>query len=547
MDTIEKSNLSRQLLFRAEDLGKFKSEAAGKRIAGVSKGRTSVQSFNKRVNDLSVFNDEFWRSPDLIVANALDNLDARIYVDAQCVGNRVHLVDSGTLGSKMNVQVVVPGRSESYASSADPPEENIAVCTVKNFPYEIEHCVNWAKVKFEELFRERIKRCLEWKGGEEEGEEEGEEGHIREIYDDVKCAISQNSDSDSIEAIEFAINLYHANNEELQGLLDKYPVDAVDEEDGKPFWGGNRRRPTILEMGVTEEIDTTILTFIRTVARLRLANFGKTDDALDEVDIAVDVIGARKKNGANMSNDKLADLVAKMKSHSPCNPIDLVLKPITFEKDDDTNGHVDMIAAATNLRAKSYGICTATSLDVRRIAGNIVPAMITSTSVVGALATVELIKIGIGKGEEENADGMGGSANYFGNLANNFFASSRPVECEKIEGLGGKFTLWDRLVIDGGGEGEGEGEGEKQLTLKRFLKKVEKRARASAGNGKVRISSVTFGKYIIFMDFVTGEGDKKVGLKELIERAVNEEDEDDEGGGGGRGGGRFSRSAGEVT
>ena len=56
-------------------------------------------------------------------------------MDGQCVANRKALVDAGTIGSKGNVQVVLPHQSESYASNADPAEEAIPVCTAKNFPY----------------------------------------------------------------------------------------------------------------------------------------------------------------------------------------------------------------------------------------------------------------------------------------------------------------------------------------------------------------------------------------------------------------------------
>ena len=34
-------------------------------------------------------------------------------------------------------QVVIPFVSESYASSADPPEEALPLCTLKSFPYAV--------------------------------------------------------------------------------------------------------------------------------------------------------------------------------------------------------------------------------------------------------------------------------------------------------------------------------------------------------------------------------------------------------------------------
>jgi ubiquitin-activating enzyme E1 len=51
------------------------------------------------------------------------------------------LLESGTLGTKGNTQVVVPHLTESYASSQDPPEKETPSCTVKNFPNAIQHTI----------------------------------------------------------------------------------------------------------------------------------------------------------------------------------------------------------------------------------------------------------------------------------------------------------------------------------------------------------------------------------------------------------------------
>lgn len=63
-----------------------------------------------------VYNDAFFEALDF-VANALDNVDARLYMDRRCIYYRKPLMESGTLGTKGNVQVVLPNLTESYGSS----------------------------------------------------------------------------------------------------------------------------------------------------------------------------------------------------------------------------------------------------------------------------------------------------------------------------------------------------------------------------------------------------------------------------------------------
>lgn len=43
------------------------------------------------------------------MVNALDNVNARLYVDARCVYFCKPLLESGTLGPKCNTQMVIPG------------------------------------------------------------------------------------------------------------------------------------------------------------------------------------------------------------------------------------------------------------------------------------------------------------------------------------------------------------------------------------------------------------------------------------------------------
>jgi molybdopterin/thiamine biosynthesis adenylyltransferase len=62
-------------------------------------------------------------------------------MDQRCVFYEKPLLESGTLGTKGNTQVVVPHLTESYGSSVDPPEKETPSCTVKNFPNAIQHTI----------------------------------------------------------------------------------------------------------------------------------------------------------------------------------------------------------------------------------------------------------------------------------------------------------------------------------------------------------------------------------------------------------------------
>merc|ERR1712166_17349 len=73
--------------------------------------------------------------------------------------------------------------------------------------------------------------------------------------------------------------------------------------------------------------------------------------------------------------------------------------PEEFEKDDDTNHHMDFITAASNLRCANYDIRDATGkigadkMKTRKIAGNIIPAVATTTALTTGAVMLEFFKI----------------------------------------------------------------------------------------------------------------------------------------------------------
>ncbi|MBN2156510.1 MAG: ThiF family adenylyltransferase [Candidatus Lokiarchaeota archaeon] len=103
LDTIETSNLSRQMLFYKGDEGRPKAEVAAERVKRMNPF-IEIQYYFKPIQELPM---ELYKSCDLIIA-ALDNFKARIDLNKICLDLKIPMIDGGTLGMEGHVQVIIP-------------------------------------------------------------------------------------------------------------------------------------------------------------------------------------------------------------------------------------------------------------------------------------------------------------------------------------------------------------------------------------------------------------------------------------------------------
>ena len=80
MDSIEKSNLNRQFLFRSSNIGQMKSEVAASVVRTINPDM-NIKAYTEPVCEQKeyIYDDRFFELLDGVV-NALDNVEAREYI-----------------------------------------------------------------------------------------------------------------------------------------------------------------------------------------------------------------------------------------------------------------------------------------------------------------------------------------------------------------------------------------------------------------------------------------------------------------------------------
>jgi ubiquitin-activating enzyme E1 len=296
-DRIEVSNLSRQFLFREENVGQPKSVAATN-AARIMNPELNVRALEVLVapQTESTFDDGFWQSLDF-VTNALDNVKARLYVDEKCVFYEKPLLESGTLGTKCNVQIAIPFKTQSYADGPKDQEDGDAIpmCTLRNFPSQIEHCIEWGRAQFADLFvssaqeavnysRDPVNwvktmrsKTLELKNaskGQLASAIEKERGPVLAVVKLAKLASNtkQTNDDAFNQCVQEAYILFHRMfRDKPVSLINSYPENTVDSK-GRPFWSETKRFPRAVN--TFDPKDENQMSFIISTANLIAVNRG---------------------------------------------------------------------------------------------------------------------------------------------------------------------------------------------------------------------------------------------------------------------------------
>jgi len=433
-DRIELSNLTRQFLFREHNVGQPKSKAATE-MAKVMNSAMKVRALEMFVGPKTEdsFNDDFWLSQDGI-CNALDNMEARFYVDDQVVKYEKPLLESGTMGPAGNVDPVVPFKTQTYRDGGQADEGGgIPMCTLRNFPHLPDHCIEWARDQFELLFVKSVKQAKKFSEdpaafiAERSTSSDDAQAifEVRGLLSLLRAAQEPSLKSAGQLAFDYFHLLFR---DKITDLTTAFPqdsrvLDPDTKQDKGLFWSGHKRFPKAATFDVANEthwrfqVATTALfaAMLGVVPQKAEGDDSYLKDfrnqawvarAVKELTLPEYVAGAVNTEGDAAaaagggppkadSKAVLRKLIEELEAfQGKALP---KLEEADFEKDDDFNFHIDFITRCSNLRADNYHISNTDFQKVKLVAGRIVPAIATTTAAVCGLVLLELFKIVLGK------------------------------------------------------------------------------------------------------------------------------------------------------
>lgn len=522
-DLIEKSNLNRQFLFRPHHIQKPKSTTAAEATREINPDLQVDAQLNKVCPATeSIYNDSFYSRLNLVVT-ALDNVEARRYVDSRCVSNQKPLLDSGTMGTKGHTEIIVPNLTESYNSHRDPPEEEIPFCTLKSFPSVIEHTIQWARDKFENSFVHKPSMYNSFWQTHSSAEAVLQKMQVGESLEGAFQVIKLLSKRPS--TWEHCISIARLKFEKyfkrkaLQ-LLHSFPLDTR-LKDGSLFWQSPKRPPAPFEFDLKDSLHITFIvstarlfagiynipysekdlseeTVIRVLSDVKIPEYRPSEKCIETDETA------KKPDHMKMplSSEEEREAIIQLEQAIATGNVTaerLQMSPLQFEKDDDGNGHMDFVTSASALRAKMYSIEPADRLKTKRIAGKIIPAIATATAAVAGLVALELVKV-VGGYEFESFK------NCFFNLAIPVVVLTEPAAVKQSHIRDNiYFSIWDCWTIFG----------HEDFTLSDFMNAVREKY-------GIEPTMVVYGVKMLYVPVMPGHSKRlKLTMQKLIKPSAD--------------------------
>lgn len=399
------------------------------------------------------------------------------------------------------------------------------MCTLKSFPNQIEHTLQWAREWFEEVFKQTPDDVNQYLSSPDFMQTLANQQNMKiDTLNRVKLALIDERPHSMEDCVIWArLKFEDLFSNKIKQLLHSLPLDKLTTS-GTLFWSGAKKAPSPIVFDICDPLH---IEFIKACALMRAETYGIAtqsylyDDALYisvAPNVPVPVFSPIGETVAATEEEAKAEAEARaampVDIDDQCSHIfsllppkeslgSLALKGIDFDK--DTDDHIRVVASCSNLRARNYNITEADMHTSRGIAGKITPAIATTTALVTGAICLEIYKLV----QRKDADKY---RNSFTNLALPLFTNMEPQPPKTtkslVNGKEWKWTPWDRIDIS-----------QPDMTLAELLKYLE-------DEYGVELSMLSSGVSILYSNFMNKKKmNERMGqsLKGIVESVTKHE------------------------
>ena len=405
-DNIENSNLNRQFLFNNENINEKKSTTACNAIKKFNKDFQCKDLHQKVCKETEAFfNEKFWTKQDIIIS-AVDNDDARVYLNNKCFKYNKLFLNAGTSGVRAKADIIIPKITYPLKINYNETKKNINMCTIRKFPSKIDHCIEWSHDLYQFLFRDNIRLFNNFIFNKEEfikSLSKEPDDAILSKYKIIKNIIDilekENIEKKNHKILELSIKYFYIIYiKSIEDLLLNYPPDKID--NGILFWSGSRKKPfPFSSININDKMTKQFLfSFCFIFAHCLKIPFEKNifvDN--NKLNLIIEKIYNSIKNDRKEikknKNQIIEDMNRIIERINKNKDINFEINEEIYNKDGLTNNHIEFIQSSSNLRARNYSIDEESKNKILMISGQIIPSVPTSTAAIAGYLSLQIINL----------------------------------------------------------------------------------------------------------------------------------------------------------
>ena len=217
------------------------------------------------------------------------------------------------------------------------------------------------------------------------------------------------------------------------------------DEKGEPFWRGSKIMPHPINFNVKDDLSIKFIFYlIKIINRILRINLNiKQDEIINRSYNIYEKIISKEYNLLTEKEQidtieknklKIKELIKESKLK------DMNFNPEKFEKDNDDLFHVDFTFCFSNLRARNYNIEECDKEKVRKIAGNIIPAIVSTTACIAGFVALQIYSVIV-------SNDINLMRNMGLDLGNSWY--SRINNDYNLIDIPFTFSIWDSISIKG--------------------------------------------------------------------------------------------------
>lgn len=414
-DSIEISNLNRQILFHEEHKGLSKAKISCDSSKEINND-LNCNYINKRISpkNKDIFNKNYFSKIDFVLG-AIDSQEGNYYLMKQCELFEKIFIKGGTKGASGKAEIFIPNMTCSYndINYIEDKEDKLPSCTRREFPGKIEDCIDNARDLFDDYFITFIIDFKDFMLNENNINDEKIKNEIENSLEKFNyfykiIYLIENSNEIENQLIQIAFEkFYKLFSEDIQNIFKNHPINDSDES--KIFWN-NKKIPKEMKLDLK---DSLCLTFLFSIIKIYadilnldiglIKNIAIFQENLNQIladeknNNISEIINGSLITNPNLLFNKIIWLKKEMKNSNELLARIKKIKEINFEKDIPELYHLQFVHSLANLKAKSYKIPCCDKFYTMEYVGKIAPTTITSTAIVAGFMCFQMIGFIINK------------------------------------------------------------------------------------------------------------------------------------------------------